>query len=150
MRLEVSPVMRNSRPKPCSSQHGRPKCNPSNWRGAPITWLWRTASDALVDVYLWRRASPLCREYNINQSKSKPKFSPTFTSVTHFNIIIRTTYILNLFRLDFDWQWWVFGIIFCRTIQISWNWTYTLRENIGDRSCFFNFSFHLYIYHCPY
>ena len=27
---------------------------------------WRIPSDALVDVYLWRRASPLCREYNNN------------------------------------------------------------------------------------
>ena len=26
--------------------------------------VWRTPSNALVDVYLWRRASPLCREYN--------------------------------------------------------------------------------------
>ena len=25
---------------------------------------WWTPSDALVDVYLWRRASPLCSEYN--------------------------------------------------------------------------------------
>ena len=32
--------------------------------GRKKTLDWCTSSDALVDVYLWSRASPLSREYN--------------------------------------------------------------------------------------
>ena len=44
-------------------------------------------SDTVVDVYLWRRVSPLCREYNISFKNSVLIFASSFATFPDKNIL---------------------------------------------------------------
>ena len=58
LRLEVSPVMRHTRPEPCSSQHGRPKCDRTTGEAYQSRWLW-----SKIPRTNWRKR-PTCGDWN--------------------------------------------------------------------------------------